>query len=137
MIKALRRMQVEAVDRASRLVLLDNYDFIEVRKYRGVPVYAPADAFCREEVFCEAYAFAYGEGIFVEYKTYARDIELMAHELEHVNQLRRWGVMFGPVYWLQNLLVGYERNLFEVGALAVEAQVKKDRALRKKRLSRM
>lgn len=112
------------------MILLEMYEFEEVRLYKGVPVYAPADEYCREMVFEEAYAFAYGEGIFVQYKSYARDIELMAHELEHVEQLRTWGAMFGPLYWLEELIRGYDDSRFEIEANEAEERVRRKRKKR-------
>lgn len=127
----LKKLEIRIADRSTHLALLEDYDFEEVRLYKDVPVYAPADEFCREEVFAEAYAFAHGEGIFVEYKTYARDIELMAHEYQHVCQFRKHGMLFEPLYLLQSYLYGYEGNRFEVEAEAVEAIVRRKRKRKK------
>lgn len=44
----------------------------------------------------------------------------VVHELEHVRQWYRWGVLFPFVYLTCTLLVGYRDNPFEVAARAAE-----------------
>lgn len=121
MTNILRWLEVKAVDLVTRKGILAVYDLEEVREYKGVPVYAPSTEECREELFVEAYAFASGEGIFVAYKSYARDKKLMEHEYTHVQQLREWGLLFPTLYWWQNAVNGYEGNYFEIEAEEAES----------------
>lgn len=123
----LLKLETKAVDLFSRRLFLRMHDFILVREYKGVPVYAPANKECREKLFCDEYAYALGEGIFVKYKSYAKDIALLEHEHEHVKQLREWGVLFSVLYILQEKTVGYRNNRFEKEARLAERRIRSKR----------
>jgi len=47
---------------------------------------------------------------------------LWEHELEHVDQAERWGLIFLPAYLYWHLRVGYRRNPFERAAEARAAR---------------
>lgn len=57
-----------------------------------------------------------GEIIFVDNEESAYDKGLIAHELEHVRQFRKWKLLFPVLYFVEHFRVGYENNKYEIAA---------------------
>ena len=53
-------------------------------------------------------------------------LHLWHHEVEHARQAQIWGLLFIPVYLVNQVRYGYRRNPFEVAARKVQAEFKAD-----------
>lgn len=66
--------------------------------------------------FKDTDAFVVGRCIFLKKKSYFDKPEITLHELQHVKQFERLGIMFPILYMIYNHTKGYEDNPFEIEA---------------------
>jgi len=94
------------------------YAFRLLKHVEGVAVYVPQDRRARE-LFEGTLAFALGNDVYVV-STRAFTAVVRRHELEHVQQFRREGVLFFLRYWWADYAVGYWANPYERAARRAE-----------------
>ena len=77
------------------------------------------------------FALAYGSHIVFPTRSFSRST--LVHEMVHVRQWRRGGVVFWLEYLVVNKLYGYENNPFEHEAFAAERRYRARSGRRRKR----
>lgn len=73
------------------------------------------------KLFHDCHAFTWGTDVYAPSQR-ALTPAVIAHELKHVEQVRRYGLLFGPMYWRETLRQGYYANRFERAARRAEVR---------------
>jgi hypothetical protein len=75
-------------------------------------------------------AYTVGDVIFWPSRKAMCRLADLAHELCHVRQARRSGVLFSIKYWCESVIRGYDNNKYERGARRAEGRARRRRAAR-------
>jgi hypothetical protein len=105
-----------------RLVYLRlRYSVVLVFYVEGIPFYVPKDANARKKMFQDGWlAFALGERVYGRSRRVLKNNRVVKHELEHVRQYRENPAVFTVAYMIENYLLGYAANSFEIAARRAE-----------------
>jgi hypothetical protein len=115
------RIETEVVNLWSLLTIRRKYSFKLRAEIDGAKVWYPADKETRKLWFGDCEAFTVGEDIYIPYKThFTSKPHIIRHELKHVEQQRRLGLLFPLAYWVETAFVGYAKNSFEREARIAE-----------------
>lgn len=116
---------MDSLYRAVNAVHRLGHSFVRLPDASGVPVYAAADRATRD-AFGDVIAYAYAGQIYVRSRR-AWTRKVRAHELTHIRQQRRHGLLFPLLYWTETARKGYWNNRFEVAARRAETRAARPR----------
>jgi len=86
-------------------------------RVEGAHAFVVTDPAWRDHWCHDCLAFTWGRVVIYRSPRQFKNLAVRAHEAEHVQQSRRYGLLLYPVlYWLEHGRRGYQSNRFEVEA---------------------